>query len=258
MEKQEHATLAPYAQKSDESAGREHVEPSHPFRTQFQRDRAREHRQASGFGDCINCQQCVTVCPTGIDIRNGLQYECIGCAACIDACDVVMDKVDLPRGLIRYSTEHGVAKGWTTAQVRRRLLRPRVLIYSGLLVLIVGAFGATLALRAPLKFDVIRDRGAMGREVDDGLIENVYRLQVMNTAETIRTFRVGVSGLKSINLASNELVTLDAASTRAVPVRVRVPRETAHPGSNRIEFELTAIDDASLRVKEKAVFIVPK
>jgi cytochrome c oxidase accessory protein FixG len=201
---------------------------------------------------------CVQVCPVGIDIRKGLQYECIGCAACVDACNSVMDKIDLPRGLIRYSTEQGVSKGWTTAQVRRRVLRPRVLIYTGLLVLIVGAFGAALALRAPLKLDVIRDRGAMGREVEDGLIENVYRLQVMNTAETAHTFRVAVSGLKSVSLATPELVTLDAASTRAVPVRVRVPREAAHLGSNRIEFELTAVDDASLRVKEKAVFIVPK
>jgi cytochrome c oxidase accessory protein FixG len=209
-------------------------------------------------GACIDCGVCVQVCPVGIDIRKGLQYECIGCAACIDACNTVMDKIDLPRGLIRFSTEQGVAKGWCATQVRRRVLRPRVLIYSGLLMLIVGAFGAALALRAPLKLDVIRDRGAMGREVEDGLIENVYRLQVMNTAESVHTFRVAVSGLKSIGLATPELVTLDAASARAVPVRVRVPREAARTGSNRIEFELTAVDDASLRVKEKAVFIVPK
>ena len=127
-----------------------------------------------------------------------------------------------------------------------------------MLALIVAALGAALALRTPLKLDVIRDRGAMGREVEDGLIENVYRLQVMNTAETAHTFRIAVSGLASISLASPELATLDGASARAVPVRVRVPREAAKTGSNPIEFELTAVDDPALRVAEKAVFIVPR
>ena len=209
-------------------------------------------------GDCIDCNLCVQVCPTGIDIRDGLQYECIGCAACVDACNSVMAKIDKPPGLIRYTTEHAMAQGWSLAQVRQRVLRPRVLIYTALLALIVAAFGAALALRTPLKLDVIRDRGAMGREVDDGLIENVYRLQVMNTAETAHTFRIAVSGLASASLASEPLVTLDGASARAVPVRVRVPRDQVKTGSNHIVFELTAQDDPALRVAEKAVFIVPK
>ena len=209
-------------------------------------------------GDCIDCNMCVQVCPTGIDIRAGLQYECIGCAACVDACDSVMAKIDKPPGLIRYSTEHAMAQDWSLAQVRKRVMRPRVLIYTALLALIVGAFGAALALRTPLKLDVIRDRGAMGREVDDGLIENVYRLQVMNTAETAHIFRIAVSGITAISLASEALVTLEGASARSVPVRVRVPRAEAKIGSNQIMFELTAQDDPALRVAEKAVLIVPK
>jgi cytochrome c oxidase accessory protein FixG len=200
----------------------------------------------------------VQVCPTGIDIRKGLQYECIGCAACVDACNSVMGKVGKPPGLIRYSTDHAMAKGWSMAQVRRQVMRPRVLVYSTLLLLIVGALGTALALRTPLKLDVIRDRGVMGREVEDGLIENVYRLQVMNTGETAHTFRIAVSGLPSVSLATPELARFDGASARAVPVRVRVPREAARTGSNRIEFVLTAVDDPSLNVKETAVFIVPK
>ena len=209
-------------------------------------------------GDCIDCTLCVQVCPTGIDIRAGLQYECIGCAACVDACNSVMAKTDQPPGLISYSTEHAMARGWSLAQVRRRVLRPRVLVYTALLALIVAALGAALALRIPLKLDVMRDRGAMGREVDDGLIENVYRLQVMNTAETAHTFRIAVSGLASASLASEALVTLDGASARAVPVRVRVMRAAAKTGSNHIVFELTAQDEPALRVAEQAVFIVPK
>ncbi|WLI90864.1 cytochrome c oxidase accessory protein CcoG [Massilia sp. R2A-15] len=209
-------------------------------------------------GDCIDCGMCVQVCPTGIDIRKGLQYECISCAACVDACNSVMDKVERPRGLIRYSTEQALARGWSSAQVRARLLRPRVLIYTTLLALIGGALGAALALRTPLKLDVMRDRGAMGREVEDGVIENVYRLQVMNTAETAHTFRISVSGLPSIRLATTDMTKLDGASARAVAVRVQAPREGAKTGSNRIEFGLTAVDDPGLAVTEKAVFIVPK
>ena len=214
--------------------------------------------QAKAGGACIDCTLCVQVCPTGIDIRNGLQYECIGCAACVDACNTVMARIGQPPGLIRYSSEHANTGRWSPAQVRRRVLRPRVLITTALLGLIIAALGTALALRTPLKLDVMRDRGAMGREVDDGLIENVYRLQVMNTAETAHTFRIAVSGLASISLASPALATLDGASARAVPVRVRVPRQVARTGSNPIVFELAAVDDPALRVSEKAVFIVPR
>jgi cytochrome c oxidase accessory protein FixG len=209
-------------------------------------------------GDCIDCGMCVQVCPTGIDIRKGLQIECIGCAACIDACDSVMDKVDKPRGLIRYATENALAGRWTAAQVRARLLRPRVIGYGLVFLAIATALGASLALRTPLKLDVIRDRGAMGREVDDGMIENVYRLQVMNTAERAHLYRIEVDGIASAAIADEDVVELDAASTRAVPVRVRVNPGRAAGGSHPIRFTLTALDDPSLRVCEKAVFIIPK
>jgi cytochrome c oxidase accessory protein FixG len=218
----------------------------------------RKDADASKLGDCIDCSLCVQVCPTGIDIRKGLQYECIGCAACIDACNSVMAKVDLPPGLIRYSTEHGITNHWSLKQVRQRVLRPRVLIYSGLLAIIVIAFFSTLFLRTPLKLDVIRDRGAMGREVEDGMIENVYRLQIMNTAETPHRYRISVHGIDSISLASPDEVLMEGTGTRAVPVRVRVKQGKGKPGSNRIEFELKALDDEHLKVEEKAVFFVPR
>ncbi len=209
-------------------------------------------------GDCIDCTMCVQVCPTGIDIRKGLQYECIGCAACVDACNGVMDKIGLPPGLIRYSTDQATAKHWSPRQIGARILRPRVLIYSALLALIVIAVGTALALRTPLKLDVIRDRGSMGREVGDGVIENVYRLQVMNTGETAHRFRITVSGLPAIAVADQEDVLLDGASTRAVPVRVQAERGILTSGSHAIKFELTSVDAPSLKVTEKAVFIVPR
>ena len=213
---------------------------------------------AGKLGDCIDCSMCVQVCPTGIDIRNGLQYECIGCAACIDACDSVMEKVDFPKGLIRYSTEHALANLWSFKQMRQRVMRPRVLLYSALLLVIVSVFFGALITRTPLKLDVIRDRGAMGREVADGMVENVYRLQIMNTAETPHRYRIAVSGADMVALVMPDEVMLEGASSLAVPVRVRIAHGMGVAGSNKIMFELKALDDERLRVKEKAVFFVPR
>ncbi|GAB3402617.1 cytochrome c oxidase accessory protein CcoG [Massilia agilis] len=209
-------------------------------------------------GDCIDCSMCVQVCPAGIDIRNGLQYECIGCAACVDACNSVMDKIEKPRGLIRYATEHALVNGLTNKQAAKRVFRPRVLIYTGLLGLIITAFFGTLALRTPLKMDVIRDRGSMGREVEDDQIENVYRLQIMNTGESSHRFKLKVEGLEGAKVVENDVIEVPGATTRGVAVRVRVPEHAGKHGSNKIEFELTGIDDPSLHVEEKAVFIVPR
>ncbi|MDY7578983.1 cytochrome c oxidase accessory protein CcoG [Herbaspirillum sp. RTI4] len=209
-------------------------------------------------GDCIDCSMCVQVCPVGIDIRNGLQYECIGCAACIDACNSVMDKTGAPRGLIRYSSEHAMTEGWSIAQIRRHVMRPRVLIYSGLLLIIISVFFSSLFFRTQVKLDVIRDRGAFGREVEGGMIENVYRLQIMNTSEAPHRYRISVSGIDSIVLATPDEVMLDGASSRAVPVRVQVKRGQGKAGSNKISFVLQADDDPRLHVTESAVFLASK
>jgi cytochrome c oxidase accessory protein FixG len=216
------------------------------------------HPAQKPAGDCIDCTLCVQVCPTGIDIRRGLQYECIGCAACIDACNGVMAKVGKPAGLIRYATENALAQGWGMARVRQRMLRPRVLAYTAVLALLLAAMTASLALRVPLKVDVIRDRGSMGREVEGGWIENVYRLQLMNTSETPRRLRLQVAGLPGALIAEPAIVVLDGASTRALPVRVRIPPGTGTPGANRIAFTITALDDAAVAVREEAAFIVPR
>ena len=166
--------------------------------------------------------------------------------------------VPLPRGLVRFSTDHAMQKGWGMAGIRARLVRPRVLIYGALLALIVAAFSAALVLRTPLKVDVMRDRGAMGRELEDGSIENVYRLQVMNTSERRHVFRITVSGLAGAHLMTPELAEFDGASARALPVRVRVPQGAGKPGSNKISFTVRADDQPSLAVTEHAVFLVPK
>ncbi len=217
-----------------------------------------------GLGHCIDCTLCVQVCPTGIDIRKGLQYECIGCAACIDVCDGVMDKMNYPRGLIRYSTENGMAQGWTRHQMFRRVLRPRVLIYTLILGLISGAFLVSLMLRSPFKVDVIRDRGALARIVEDGRIENVYRLQIMNTLEQPQRYEVSVSGLQGLTIASEPVIEVDSAAARWLAVRVQLPPEVAEPlrgQSNPIEFRIDRQPlggEAVRSVHEKSTFLVPR
>ncbi len=206
--------------------------------------------KGTGFGDCVDCSICVQVCPTGIDIREGLQYQCIGCAACIDGCNQVMEKVGKPKKLIRYSTTHAL-EGTPT-----RILRPRVLIYAAILALIVLAAGASLWLRVPLKVDVIRDRTAIAREVEDGRIENVYRLQIMNTTESAREFEVAVAGLPTLQLATAPRVRVGAAENLMVPVRVRAEPGLVPAGTHKIQFGVRAMDDERVAVQEKSVFMM--
>ncbi|MCK2089413.1 cytochrome c oxidase accessory protein CcoG [Thauera aromatica] len=211
-----------------------------------------------GKGDCIDCGICVQVCPTGIDIRDGLQYECIGCAACIDACDQVMDRMDYPRGLIRYSTENAVKKHWGRKEILAHVFRPRTLIYGVILALVCIAFVWGLAVRDPLRVDIIRDRASLGREIEGGLIENVYRLQVMNMTEVPRTFRLEVSGLPGVRIGSGERVEVSPAATGALTVQVLAPYDAGQPGANAIAFRITAEDDPGLSLREETTFLIPR
>jgi len=214
-------------------------------------------------GECVDCTLCVQVCPTGIDIRQGLQYECIGCAACIDACDGVMDKMDYPRGLIRFATENGLDERLDRAAMLRRVFRPRVLIYGVALFAIVGALGSSLALRRPYRVDVIRDRGALARQVEDGRIENVYRLQVMNASESAQRFHVSVAGLDGAVIASAPDVDVQGTEARWLPVRVQIPFDTARKiggGAHPLHFEIVRLSDApsTSALSEKTTFVVPR
>ena len=223
-----------------------------------------------GQGDCIDCTLCVQVCPTGIDIRKGLQYECIGCAACIDVCNGVMDKMQSPRGLIRYATQNGMAAGWSGRQMWRRVARPRVLVYSAVLVAIAAAFVASLALRAPFKADIVRDRGALARLVEGGAIENVYRVQLMNATEESQRFHIDVEGLQGGRLASWSDVMLAPTEARWVPVAVRLAPEAAlaiGSGAHAMQFRITLLADAPrpgqpgeirFESREKSTFVVPR
>lgn len=221
--------------------------------------RGAKKKAASGeqLGDCVDCGLCVAVCPTGIDIRDGIQYECIGCGACIDACEPVMDKIGKPRGLIRYTTENALAQHLTKKDVLNHLVRPRIVLYSVVLVLICLATAWSMATRVPLMVDVIRDRSILSREADDGSIENVYNLKIMNTTESAQRYRLTVDGLAGIRLNEEEAIEVRSAENHEVTVVVQVPPESGKSGANPIYFNIQAESDAKIAVREKATFLKP-
>jgi len=213
--------------------------------------------KAKGLGDCVDCKVCVQVCPTGIDIRNGLQYECIGCGLCIDACNEIMAKMDYPPGLIRYATENSLAKQYTPGETLRHVFRPRILLYTGILLLIFAAFVYSLGTRIPLRVDVLRDRGVMSREVSDGLTENVYLLHIMNMQDTTRTFIVKPEGLEGIRMDGRNAFTVPPLQNVTEPINVRVPSGEGKPGANPIAFVIVDTENPDVRRDEKSTFFQP-
>lgn len=211
---------------------------------------------AKGLGSCIDCNLCVQVCPTGIDIRDGLQYECIGCGACVDVCNGVMDKMRYPRGLISFTTQHALAERWSSRQILRHVLRPRVLVYAALLGALVLATAISLAMRTPLKVDVVRDRASLARIVAGGRVENVYRLQLMNATEQPQAYRITAEGLPGLVVASESEFAVESTQSRWVVLRLQVPYGSAEAGSHKIRFHVTAATGAA--VTEKSVFLMPR
>jgi cytochrome c oxidase accessory protein FixG len=211
----------------------------------------------AGLGDCIDCSLCVQVCPTGIDIRNGLQYECIGCAACVDACNIVMDKLHYPQGLVRYSTQQAMAQKWSPQQVLQRLRRPRILVYSSIWLVICSLWLTSLAMRQPYKVDVVRDRGTLARLLPGGVLENVYRVQIMNAAGSKQTFSFAAEGLQGLKIASETKIEVAAAQSRWLVLRLDIPYGSQSTGSHPIQLKIQSdLDDRPLI--EKTVFYVPR
>ena len=209
------------------------------------------------LGACVDCNLCVQVCPTGIDIRKGLQYECIGCGACVDVCDAVMDRIGYARGLVKYSTDNAMKQGWSQSQTLRHVFRPRVLVYSTILGSIVLAMLVSLNLRTLFKVDVVRDRGVMARIVDGDNIENVYRLQIMNATESNQRYRITAGGLAGLKLSTENVVLVESTQARWVTVRLQVPMQDMTPGSHAIAFDIESLD-APGHLTEKSVFLVPR
>ena len=201
------------------------------------------------LGDCIDCTICVQVCPTGIDIRNGLQYECIACGACVDACDSVMDRIGYPRGLIRNTTQNALEGK------RSRIVRPRVLIYGGLLLAIFAGFVFGILTRTPLILDVIRDRNALYRTTADGSIENGYTLRIVNKDVAPRSFRVRIEGGEGIVLVESGASHAAAAEeVLTVPMTLRAPAGAAR---GRVDLRVVVTSDAGVEAVEETRFFGP-
>ncbi|QOZ85359.1 MULTISPECIES: cytochrome c oxidase accessory protein CcoG [Chromobacterium] len=209
-----------------------------------------------GLGACINCSICVQVCPVGIDIRNGLQYECIGCAACIDACDEVMDKMAYPRGLIRYTTENALEGKYPEKAIASRLKRPRVILYTLVLAIVIATAIGSMWMRKPFKVDVIRDRASLVRETDAGWLENTYIIKIINTTEQNQHFRITASGLPGLKVqADRGDIAVAATGNTDVTVHVQADPQYATKGSHEIRFLIQSINHPSLQVEEKSSFI---
>ena len=214
------------------------------------RKRDADHR-AQGLGDCIDCNLCVQVCPTGIDIRDGLQYECIGCALCIDACNSVMDKMSYPRGLISYTSEHQLQGGKT------HWLRPRMIGYVLVLSMMVGLFSYRVISRVPLEMTVIRDRNELYVTTMDGDIENIYTLSLVNMEQSMHEFEIAISGIDGAEIIGDTLHTLDGGEVRSISLRVRIAPELLQRPSTEIEFTARATDRESLQISSESRFMRP-
>jgi len=208
--------------------------------------------KAEGLGDCIDCQLCVQVCPTGIDIRNGLQFECIACAACIDACDSVMDKMGYPRGLVSYTTERNQQDHEST-----HFLRPRLIGYSLVLMIMVGAFFYKVGTRIPMGFDVIRDRTGLYRETSDGMVENVYTLKVINMQQEARNFKIELHSELPLQLIGDKEVTVGAGDVLPVPIAVKGDPGLFTTTHAEITFSATDVLDEKIRMETESRFFSP-
>ena len=216
------------------------------------RGRGIKNRDEKGLGDCIDCELCVQVCPTGIDIRDGLQFECITCAACIDACDQVMDQVDKPRGLIRYTTENALENKPT------KLARPRLLGYGAVLAVMLLVFSSALLTRVPVGLDVMRDRGQLYRTASTGQIENVYRLAVMNMSQDGYWFELRLDGPEGLNMRAPERIFIDGGERANVPVTLGYDPLDYEIDTQPVWFIVEAEENARLHARRESRFIAPR
>jgi cytochrome c oxidase accessory protein FixG len=194
---------------------------------------------------------CVQVCPTGIDIRNGLQYQCIGCAACVDACDDIMEKMGYARGLVAYTTESKLAGGtWTWK-------RPKLLGYGVAMLIMSLLFAVVLWNRVPLSVEVIRDRGSLYQQLSDGSIQNVYRLRIINMDNQPHDFVVELDGLTGARvLPAERTVNVSAGAIHDVLLRVLVDPAQLLSMNQSFTFRVNS-QDGQLHDDTESRFISP-
>ena len=221
------------------------------YDTQRGEDRGPRSRKADpkalGLGDCIDCNLCVQVCPTGIDIRDGLQYECINCGACIDACDQTMVRMGYETGLINYTTEHRLAGHKT------KILRPKLIGYGTVLLLIVGLFFAQIATVDPVGMNVIRDRNQLSRENVAGEIENTYTLKIINKTQQPQEYTLSVSGLSDASWYGKQTVQVAPGEVLNLPMSLGVNPENLSSPVSTIQFILSDSEQFTVTVESRFI-----
>jgi len=204
---------------------------------------------AANIGDCVDCSMCVQVCPTGIDIRDGLQYQCIGCALCVDACDEIMDKMGYERGLVKYTNEHAL-KGNPV-----HIFRPKLIGYASALIIMMGLFVWAIFSRTPLELDVLRDRGALYTNASDGRVQNTYTAKIMNMAQEPHSFVISLEGLEGGELDGKTEITLKNGEVGNLPLNVKaIPWDLK---ASRTDIRFIVTRDDGLQVWEENRFIGP-
>ncbi|ASG64679.1 cytochrome c oxidase accessory protein CcoG [Idiomarina piscisalsi] len=209
--------------------------------------------EEKGLGHCIDCYMCVQVCPTGIDIRNGLQYECIDCGACIDACNEVMDKMNYPRGLIRFTTERNLA-----AKEKKQKTNPWRMKSIGYFIMLLAVSAVLIwdvATRIPLEVDVLRDRNQLYRENIEGQIENVFTLKLVNKSQQDQTYRIEVKGFEEFELIGETTKDVSAGEVGTMPVTLAVPPTLLDGQVTEFYFVVTAVDNADITTEHQSRFL---
>ena len=209
-----------------------------------------EQIQEKELGDCVDCNLCVQVCPTGIDIRNGLQYECISCGACVDACNGVMEKMGYAKGLVSFTSEHELAGGTT------KIFRPKLIGYALVLAIMSSLLIYDVVSRVPLEVDIIRDRNSLDRETNEGLIENVYTLKVLNKSQLEQTYQIEVLGLEGAKYLGDNEVTVGGGGVFTLPISVAVDPVNLEEGTQKIYFKVsTSVNGEIVESTEPSTFI---
>lgn len=209
-----------------------------------------EGAKDKGLGECVDCNLCVQVCPTGIDIRNGLQYECISCGACVDACNGVMEKMGYQKGLISFTSEHELAGGIT------KIFRPKLIGYAAVLAIMSTLLVYDVVSRVPLEVDIIRDRNSLDRETNQGLIENVYTLKVLNKSQEQHTYSISVQGLENATYIGDDQVTVKAGGVFTLPISLAVDPMDLEEGTQTIYFRVaTSVNGEVIESTEPSTFI---
>lgn len=230
--------MCPYARFQSAMFDKDTVTVSYDYNrgeSRGPRGRKQDHK-AMGLGDCIDCNLCVQVCPTGIDIRNGLQYECINCGACVDACNGVMDKMNYPKGLIRYTTEHEL-KG-----KKVHIIRGKLIGYAVVLVVMSSLLLMEIVNRVPVALDIIRDRNELARENYNGEIENVYTLKILNKSQIDTRYRLSVKGLEGVKWIGEQEVEVKAAQVFTLPISLAIDPYDLEGYMTKITFVVTQIE----------------